>query len=53
MAVSVMAQTNDGRWLIGYKPHSSTHNDRCDYGLIKPEAFMSGSEDYTLVEMWG
>ena len=53
MAVSVMAQTNDGRWLIGYKPHSSTHNDRCDYGLIDPQAFMNGSEDYTLVEMWG
>ncbi len=52
MAVSVMAQTNDGRWLIGYKPHSATHNDRCDYGLIDPEAFRNGSEDYTLVQMW-
>ena len=52
MAVSVMAQTSDGRWLIGYKPHSNTHNDRCDYGLIDPQDFMNGSEDYTLVQMW-
>lgn len=52
MAVSVMAQTNDGHWLIGYKPHSSIHNDRCDYGLIDPQDFMNGSEDYTLVQMW-
>lgn len=52
MAVSLMAQTNDGRWMIGYKPHSDTHNDRCDYGFIDPQDFMNGSENYTPVQMW-
>lgn len=52
MGVSLMAQTNDGRWLVGYKPHSDYHNDRCDYGLIDPQAFMQGSTDYTPVTMW-
>lgn len=50
--VSLMAQTNDGRWMIGYKPHSDTHNDRCDYGFISPQDFLNGSENYTPVEMW-
>ena len=52
MGVSLMAQTNDGRWLVGYKPHSDTHNDRCDYGFIDPQAFMQGSTAYTPVTMW-
>ena len=52
MGVSLMAETNDGRWLIGYQPHSNTHNDRCDYGLIDPQAFLQGSTDYTPVAMW-
>lgn len=52
MGVSLMAETNDGRWLIGYQPHSDTHNDRCDYGLIDPQAFLQGSTDYAPVEMW-
>ena len=52
MAVSLMAQTNDGRWMIGYKPHSDTHNDRCDYGFIDPQDFMNGSENYTPLQMW-
>ena len=50
--VSTMAQTNDGRWMIGYAPHSAAHNDRCDYGFIAPEDFLAGSEQYDRVEMW-
>lgn len=50
--VSLMAQTNDGRWMIGYKPHSERHNDRCDYGFIDPQEFWNGSENYTPVQMW-
>ena len=41
MGVSLMAQTNDGRWMVGYKPHSNTHNDRCDYGFIDPQELYS------------
>lgn len=52
MAVSLMAQTNDGRWMIGYKPHSERHNDRCDYGFIDPQEFWDGGENYTPVQMW-
>ena len=52
LAVDMMAETNDGRWLIGYKPHSSYHNDRCDYGFINPQDFLNGSESYDLVEMY-
>ena len=50
--VSTMAQTNDGRWMIGCAPHSDVHNDRCDYGFIAPEDFLAGSEQYDRVEMW-
>ena len=50
--VSTMAQTNDGRWMIGYAPHSAAHNDRCDYGFIAPEDFLAGSEAYDNVAMW-
>ena len=50
--VSLMAQTNDGRWMVGYKPHSNTHNDRCDYGFIDPQEFWNGGENYTPVQMW-
>ena len=52
MGVSLMAQTNDGRWMVGYKPHSNTHNDRCDYGFIDPQEFWDGGENYTPVQMW-
>ena len=52
MGVSLMAQTNDGRWMVGYKPHSNTHNDRCDYGFIDPQEFWNGGENYTPVQMW-
>lgn len=52
VSVSLMAETNDGRWLVGYKPHTNVHNDRCDYGLIDPQAFLQGSTDYAPVEMW-
>ena len=52
LGVSLMAQTNDGRWMVGYKPHSNTHNDRCDYGFIDPQEFWDGGENYTPVQMW-
>ena len=52
LGVSLMAQTNDGRWMVGYKPHSNTHNDRCDYGFIDPQEFWNGGENYTPVQMW-
>lgn len=51
-AALVMAETNDGRWLIGYQSHSGSGGSRCDYGLIDREAFLQGSDDYDLVEMW-
>lgn len=51
--VYLLAQTNDGRWMVGYRPHGGdTTSSRSDYGLIAPEAFLAGSEEYEPVEMW-
>lgn len=46
---SVMAQTNDGRWLIGYERISG---NRCLYGLIDPQAFLQGSTNYDFVQSY-
>ena len=49
---SPIAQTNDGRWLIAVGSVSANHNARNRYGLIDPAAYLAGSEEYQLVDMY-
>ena len=55
-SLAVLAETNDGRWLVGWDSHSDAGSGdsalRQDYGLIDPAAFLQGSEEYEYVDMW-
>lgn len=48
----VMAQANDGRWLIAAGRMSEKHNERARYALITQEDFFAGNSNYTEVEMY-
>lgn len=52
-SVHVVAQTGDGRWMVGVSVHEPvSYNSRRDYGLIDPAAFLRGEEGYDLVDMY-
>ncbi|MEG2699116.1 MAG: hypothetical protein RR951_09310 [Ruthenibacterium sp.] len=48
----LMAQTNDGRFLVTIGSMSEQHNDRSRYALLSPENFLANKADYTEVTMY-
>ena len=47
-----VAQTADGRWMVGTEFHTPGTYGRYNYALLSPDDLFAGSETYDTVMMW-
>ena len=47
-----MAQTADGRWMVGTEFHTPGTYGRYNYALLSPDDLFAGSKAYDTVVMW-
>ena len=47
-----VAQTADGRWMVGTEFHTPGTYGRYNYALLSPDDLFAGSETYDTVVMW-